>query len=100
MIHLSADRRVTSIPLTHGRSTSELLRPFGFGSCSQSRARSPDVEGPALGVAHERRAGIFAKADSLGQVEGGARQVRVHNGDRLPIQADGERRSGRAEADQ
>ena len=55
MIHISRGRRVTSRPLTHGRSTSLLGRPLGLsGACSQLRASSPgNVEGAALGVAHE-----------------------------------------------
>ena len=47
-IHLSAERRVTSIPLIHGFSTSAFVRPFGLaGRRSHSRARSPGtLNGP------------------------------------------------------
>ena len=44
MIHLPEGRRVKSIPLTHGLSTSALRHAFGLaGSCSHSRAMSPGI---------------------------------------------------------
>ena len=48
MIHLSAARRVTSIPLIHGFSTAAFVRPFGLdGRLSHSRAKSPGtLKGP------------------------------------------------------
>jgi hypothetical protein len=50
IIHISRGRRVTSMPLTHGRTTSEFGLLLGLPtSASISRARSPEMSnGPPL----------------------------------------------------